>query len=136
MRKQRSRNTGIELAIRQLLHAAGMRYRVHRRPLPNLRREADIVFSSVKVAVFVDGCFWHGCPDHGTQPKSNAEWWRAKIAKNQVRGRDTTERLGAAGWVCLRIWEHEPPSLAADRILETVKQRRQARQPRGVSAPS
>src|SRR5689334_18622718 len=98
MSKQRSRNTGTEVSLRRVLHARGLRYRIHRRPLKGVRREADIVFMSARVAVFVDGCFWHGCPDHATWPRNNAEFWRAKIETNKRRDADTDARFEAAGW--------------------------------------
>jgi DNA mismatch endonuclease, patch repair protein len=120
MRGQRARNTATERALRSELHRRGLRYRVHRRPIPGLRREADVVFGRVRLAVFVDGCFWHGCPEHGTWPKSNADFWRQKIQGNRVRDRDTDERLRGEGWVVIRVWEHEAPTAAADRIQEAV----------------
>ncbi|WP_424190409.1 very short patch repair endonuclease [Actinokineospora sp. G85] len=120
MSRQRSRDTTVELALRKELHARGLRYRVHRRPLPGVRREADIVFGRVKVAVFVDGCFWHGCPRHVTWPKNNAEFWRAKIEANRTRDRDTDLRLAGNGWTVVRVWEHEDPIAAADRVHEAV----------------
>jgi DNA mismatch endonuclease (patch repair protein) len=110
------------MAIRRLVHARGMRYRVDA-ALPGMRRRADLLFTSSRVAVFVDGCFWHGCPEHGTRPKNNAAWWSAKIAANAERDRDTDRRLAAAGWAVLRIWEHEAPEAAAVRIAETVSNR-------------
>lgn len=76
----------------------------------------DIVFPRLRLAVFVDGCFWHGCPEHATQPRANARWWRAKIAENMDRDRDTNDRLERDGWTVLRIWEHEDTQLAADRV--------------------
>jgi DNA mismatch endonuclease (patch repair protein) len=78
------------------------------------------------VAVFVDGCFWHGCPTHGTWPKSNAEWWRAKIEANRARDVDTDARLTTGGWVAVRVWEHEAPTSAADRIEQILKSRRES----------
>jgi DNA mismatch endonuclease (patch repair protein) len=84
------------------------------------RRRADIVFRRARVAVFVNGCFWHGCPEHATWPKHNAEFWREKIRANQQRDRDTDERLGVAGWTVIRIWEHENPSDAADRVQRAL----------------
>jgi DNA mismatch endonuclease (patch repair protein) len=85
-----------------------------------MRRKADLVFSSARVAVFVDGCFWHACPDHGTQPKHNAAWWAEKIATNAERDRDTDRRLAADGWIVVRVWEHEVPEAAAARVAEAV----------------
>ncbi len=127
MSKQKSRNTGIEMALRKALHAAGLRYRVHRRPLESVRREADIVFIGAKVAVFVDGCFWHGCPDHATWPKTNPQFWRDKIEGNRRRDTDTDIRLAEAGWLAVRVWEHEAPHEAADRVREAVDGRRKDR---------
>ena len=123
MVNQRRRDTRPEMAIRRLVHARGMRYRVDA-ALPGMRRRADLLFTSSRVAVFVDGCFWHGCPEHGTRPKNNAAWWSVKIAANVERDRDTDLRLTAAGWVVLRIWEHEVPEAAAARIAENVAERR------------
>lgn len=124
MSQQKSRNTGIEVVLRQELHRRGLRYRVHRRPIPAVRREADIIFGPAKVAVFVDGCFWHGCPVHATWPKSNEQFWRNKIEGNERRDRDTDQRLAEAGWLPLRVWEHEAPSEAADRVGAAVAARR------------
>ncbi|MYW91863.1 very short patch repair endonuclease [Amycolatopsis rubida] len=124
MSKQKSRNTGIEMALRKILHAAGYRYRVHRRPVKGVRREADLVFGPSRVAVFVDGCFWHGCPEHGTWPKNNADYWRTKIETNRRRDANTDAVLLEAGWLPVRIWEHEATEVAASRVIETVKERR------------
>ncbi len=112
----RRRDTKPELAIRALLHRWGYRYRVDVAPVPGLRRRADILFPRVRLAVFVDGCFWHGCPIHGTWPKANAGWWRAKIEANRSRDRDTDSRLEEEGWYAVRVWEHEEPREAAERI--------------------
>lgn len=124
MARQRARDTATELALRRELHRLGLRYRVHRRPLPGVRREADVVFGPSQVAVFVDGCFWHGCPEHATWPRSNAQFWRAKIEGNRMRDIDTDRRLIEAGWVALRIWEHEDPVAAARRVWNVVATRR------------
>ncbi|MFB9927479.1 very short patch repair endonuclease [Amycolatopsis halotolerans] len=124
MSKQKSRNTGIEMALRKILHAAGFRYRVHRRPVKGVRREADLVFGPSRVAVFVDGCFWHGCPEHGTWPKNNADYWRTKIETNRRRDANTDALLLEAGWLSVRIWEHEASDVAASRVIETVQERR------------
>lgn len=118
------RDTKPELALRSALHRLGLRYFVHRRPISGLRREADIVFPRARVAVFVDSCFWHGCPDHMTWPEANASWWRSKIEGNYRRDRNTDARLAAAGWLSVRVWEHEAPNAAAVRIAEAVAVRR------------
>ena len=124
MRAVRQRDTRPELEIRSALHGLGMRYRLQQRPLPELDRRADIVFRSAEVAVFVDGCFWHRCPEHSTDPKANNEWWAAKLAANQRRDRDTDAALQEAGWAVVRVWEHEDPLKAALRIQEIVETRR------------
>ncbi len=123
MQTQRARDTTPELAVRRLLHAAGLRYRVDRQPLPELRRRADIVFGPARVAVFIDGCFWHSCPEHGNTPRANRAWWAAKLARNRARDADTDGHLVAAGWLPLRIWEHEPAEAAAERVRRIVEQR-------------
>lgn len=119
------RDTSAEIPIRRRLHAMGLRYRVDYPVLHSPRRRADIAFTRAKVAVFIDGCFWHGCPEHGTWPKRNAEFWREKIETNKQRDRDTNERLAALGWDVLRIWEHESPDDAAERIYRVVTSRAQ-----------
>lgn len=124
MKTARRRDTKPEMAIRSLLHARGLRYRVDVPPIEGMRSRADIVFAREKVAVFVDGCFWHLCPDHGTLPKANAEWWRAKLERNQARDEVTTASLSSGGWVVIRCWEHDAPSLAANRIERAVLSRR------------
>lgn len=112
------RDTTPELAIRSELHRRGLRFRVDRAPVPGLRSRADIVFGPAKVAVYVDGCFWHSCPEHGTRPKANAEWWERKLDRNQERDRETDCVLREHGWKVVRIWEHEDPVAAADRVVE------------------
>jgi DNA mismatch endonuclease (patch repair protein) len=82
----------------------------------NNRRTIDIAFTRAQLAVFVDGCFWHGCPQHGNMPTTNSDWWEWKLARNQNRDRDTDGLLGEAGWEVLRVWEHEPPAVAADSV--------------------
>jgi DNA mismatch endonuclease (patch repair protein) len=124
MSRQRARNTGIEVALRRELHRRGMRFRIHLRPLPGIRREADVIFTRAKVAVFVDGCFWHACPTHGTWPKNNEAFWRDKIMGNRARDTDTDSRLVAAGWLSVRVWEHEDPITAAERVALLVRDRR------------
>jgi DNA mismatch endonuclease (patch repair protein) len=116
------RDTVPEMALRRVLHRRGLRYYVHRRPLRELAREADLVFPAAKVAVFVDGCFWHGCPDHGRRDhRTNGWYWPEKIQRNWARDRDTDARLMAAAWVSVRIWEHENPEQAAARITGAVR---------------
>lgn len=116
----RRRDTGPELALRKLLHARGLRYRVAY-PVPGQRRRTiDIAFTKTKVAVFVDGCFWHGCPEHGTQPTANSGWWAVKIAANRARDADTDRALQEVGWLVQRVWEHEPPEEAAARIAKVL----------------
>lgn len=126
MSRQKSRDTQVEIALRRALHASGLRYRVHRRPVKGVRREADIVFGPSRVAVFVDGCFWHGCPEHVTWPTRNAEFWRSKIEGNRARDVDTDARLTEAGWQAVRVWEHEAIEDAAARVREIVRRRRAA----------
>ena len=87
-----------------------------------MRRRADLVFTGARVAVYVDGCFWHGCPTHGTSPKANKAWWADKIAANRARDVDTDRRLGKAGWTVLRVWEHDDPFAAAAIVSATVRQ--------------
>lgn len=124
MRANRSRDTGPEKRLRSALHALGLRFRVSARPIPSLNRTADIVFRPVRIAVFVDGCFWHGCTTHYTAPRANAEFWQAKVRRNQERDRQTDEQLAAAGWNVIRVWEHEDLSDAAIRIAAVVAERR------------
>lgn len=121
MRNTPTRDTPAELALRRLLHRAGLRYRVDHRPVPGIRRKADIVFTRAKVAVFVDGCFWHSCPTHATWPRANAQWWRDKLAGNVARDRDTDRRLTEAGWIVVRIWEHEAPEAAAAELIDLLR---------------
>lgn len=124
MRRTRRRDTPAEVAIRRLLHSMGLRYRIDLAPIAGLRRRADIVFSVAKVAVFVDGCFWHCCPRHASWPKANWRWWKAKLLGNVARDRDTDMRLRRAGWLVVRVWEHEQPARAATRIVRAVNRRR------------
>jgi DNA mismatch endonuclease (patch repair protein) len=120
MRCARRRDTTPELALRSRLHRLGLRYRVDISPLPGLRRRADLLFPRARVAVFVDGCFWHGCPIHGTWPKANAQWWRSKLEANQRRDHDTDRQLLERGWHVVRIWAHENPDLAAQTVVSVV----------------
>lgn len=127
MQAIRSRDTKPELLVRRLLHAQGLRYRVAARPVPDLRRTADIVFRPAKLAVFIDGCYWHGCPEHYVPPKTNAGYWSGKVLRNVTRDRDTDRRLRDAGWTVLRFWEHESPDDCALAIAAAVSLLREAR---------
>ena len=120
MSRQKKTGTRPEVTLRRLLHAQGLRYLVDARPLPDLRRSADLLFRGSRVAVFVDGCFWPGCPAHARATKSNTVWWRDKIERNRARDVETTAALQAAGWTVLRIWEHEAPQDAALRVRQAV----------------
>ncbi len=122
--KQRRRDTAPEIALRRELHRRGARFYVDRAPIRGLRRRADLVFPRRRVAVYVDGCFWHRCPEHATDPKNNAQWWADKLAGNVVRDRDTDARLSAAGWLVVRIWEHESPVTAADKVQAALAEPR------------
>ena len=124
MSRIRGSNTKIEVLLRKALHARGLRYRVSAKPLTGLRRTADLVFPRAKVAVFLDGCFWHGCPEHHTVAAANAKFWADKVSGNRARDRDTDARLKEAGWVSVRVWEHEDPVEAARRVQDVVRARR------------
>ncbi len=117
----RKRDNGPEMAVRRLLHAAGLRYRVAW-PVPGQRRRTiDIAFTKARLAVFIDGCFWHGCPLHATSPKANAVWWAAKISTNRARDADVTGQLQELGWTVLRFWEHEDAEDVVSRIRSHVR---------------
>ncbi len=121
MQANRSRDTRPELEVRRALHRLGLRYRVAIAPEPGLRRRADIVFTRARVAVFIDGCFWHGCPKHGRSTfNHNVEYWSAKIAANVARDADTNTKLYAAGWQVLRYWEHEDVEDVVEEIRRTL----------------
>jgi len=124
MKAAKPKDTAPEMALRSALHKKGLRFRIDVKPIKELNRKADIVFRHVKVAIFVDGCFWHGCPIHGTQAKANAEFWALKIKQNQERDKDTVIRLEAAGWRVIRVWEHEDPEEIAQEIYDIVVKRK------------
>lgn len=124
MKSNRSRDTRPEMAVRSAVHGLGLRYRVNVRPEPSLRRTADLVFRSAKVAVFVDGCFWHSCPIHRTRPKANDRFWSEKLGRTIARDSETTDALEEAGWLVLRFWEHEDPEEVAERVRQAVVSRR------------
>ena len=121
MQANRSRDTKPELEVRRGLHRLGLRYRVAIKPEPFLRRRADIVFTRARVAIFIDGCFWHGCPEHGRSSfNHNVDYWPAKIAANAARDVETNARLREAGWLVLRFWEHEDAADVVDAIQRVV----------------
>lgn len=120
MSNLRTSDTKPELALRSALHHRGLRFKVNDRQLPG---KPDVVFTRARIAVQVDGCFWHGCPKHAITPKSNTEWWTSKILANQKRDRRNDEALESDGWLVIRVWEHEDPELAAERIAEAWRAR-------------
>jgi DNA mismatch endonuclease, patch repair protein len=121
MSRQARRNTSPELAIRHLLFAGGYRYRVHY-PVPGMpRRSIDVAFPGAQLAVFVDGCYWHGCKRHKTIPRANHEWWEAKLANNRARDRDTDRWLKRRGWTIVRAWEHEGPNVVVARVESNLR---------------
>lgn len=124
MSRLKRSGTTPEMALRRELHRRGLRYRVQVKVPGNNRRTIDIAFTRQRVAVFVDGCFWHGCPEHGTRPTTNSQWWEWKIARNQERDRDTDRLLDEAGWASLRVWEHVTVSSAADSVQRRLDERR------------
>jgi len=135
MRGNRSKDTLAELAVRRALHAKGLRYRVNMRPLPELRRTADVVFTRAKVAVFIDGCFWHACPTHYVEPKVNVDYWRPKIERNRARDLETSGRLEGAGWIVLRFWEHHAPEAVVQEICGVVRATQAPNAPCRMSVP-
>lgn len=120
----RGSETKPEVALRSALHRRSLRFRKHVAPLPGLRCQADIVFSRWKIAVFVDGCFWHSCPEHATHPKANATWWWEKLAQTERRDRRNDQLLADAGWTVIRVWEHEDPESAARRVEQALRRAR------------
>lgn len=136
MSRAARRDTAPEVALRKELHRRGMRFRVVY-PVPgNRRRSIDVAFTRAKVAVFVDGCFWHGCPEHGSQPTANKGWWEAKLQANTARDRDTDRLLAEAGWRVLRIWEHASASEAADIVAAALHETEAASGPGSSSPPA
>lgn len=128
MKATPQRDTPPEMELRKELHSRGLRYRVDRSMRPITRGRPDIVFPTEEVAVFVDGCFWHLCPEHGSIPDSNSDWWRSKLEANAKRDERHTRELEEAGWKVIRIWEHEDLIEAADRVEEIVTERREDRE--------
>jgi DNA mismatch endonuclease, patch repair protein len=121
MQGNRGTDTRPEVALRSALHRLGLRFFKNRRPVMSIRHRADVVFPTRQVAVFVDGCFWHCCPEHGNTPRTNSEYWRAELDRNRERDERVDVLLAAAGWRVIRIWEHEHPESAAERVRAAVE---------------
>ncbi|MFM9274628.1 very short patch repair endonuclease [Pseudarthrobacter sp. NKDBFgelt] len=124
MTRIRGRDTRPEVALRKELRALRLGYRLHKRPIPSYRRTGDVLFPGAKVVVMVDGCFWHRCPEHYRPATQRAAFWDQKINENVERDRQTDRFLSERGWLVIRVWEHEVPSVAAQRIAEMVQMRR------------
>jgi DNA mismatch endonuclease (patch repair protein) len=120
MKSNRGKDTKLELRVRRALHARGLRYRLQRKVPGSSRRTIDIAFPRQRIAVFIDGCFWHGCPIHHTVAKTNGDFWAAKVTRNRQRDRDTERMLAEAGWTTLRFWEHQSTEEIADAIVESL----------------
>lgn len=127
MKRVRQQGTTAEMRLRKELFRLGLRYRVNYKILEMPRRTVDIAFPRQRLAIFVDGCFWHGCPEHGSWPKLNAEFWRDKINTNRIRDADTDHRLRALGWNVIRVWEHEVPGDVATRVAVHIRGSRKSR---------
>lgn len=125
MEANRRADTKPELALRAALHAHGLRFRKDYPVRLNGGRPTrlDVAFTRARVAVLLDGCFWHSCPVHGQTPKENAEYWRPKLERNRARDRFVTAALAADGWTVVRVWEHEDVAEAADRVVAAVTNR-------------
>ena len=124
MEAAKPKDTLPEMKLRTALEQLGKDFEVDVKPIEDLQRKADILFREDKVAVFVDGCFWHGCPMHGTLAKANAEFWIDKIKRNKERDKDTNQRFEAAGWTVIRVWEHEDPIEASMKIAKIIERKR------------
>ena len=135
MRANRRKDTKPELALRRALHARGFRYRKdYRLDLTGARVRPDIAFTARRVAVFVDGCFWHCCPEHGSQPANNTWYWQPKLARNVERDRAADAALAEAGWRVVRVWEHEPVEAAVEVVMGALAQSSAAGRPKGRAA--
>jgi DNA mismatch endonuclease, patch repair protein len=125
MQSNRSRDTTPEVALRSSLHRRGLRFRKHVRPIPGLACTVDVLFPTERLAVFIDGCYWHSCPQHASLPITNGDWWRAKLAATRERDQRNTQTLKNAGWTVLRIWEHEDVEVAAVHVSEVLQRIRE-----------
>lgn len=124
MRANRGVDTGPEVRLRSLVHRAGLRYAIDVRPESDINRRADLVFRDTKVAVFVNGCFWHGCPKHYSSPKSNMRYWSEKVRRNRERDIETRFLLKHRGWRVLVFWEHQPAESCSARVVSVVSERK------------
>jgi len=124
MRANRGVDTGPEIRLRSLVHKAGLRYAIDVRPEADINRRADLVFRAAKVAVFVNGCFWHGCPKHYSSPKSNKRYWSEKVRRNRARDVETRFLLKRRGWRVLVFWEHQPAQSCSERVVSVVSERK------------
>lgn len=122
MQSNRGRDTSFELRVRRELHRRGLRYRVDTAPLARLRSRVDILFPGVRIAVYLDGCFWHACPIHGVTPNAHADHWAPKLAANKQRDVEAVDALQAAGWTVLRFWEHEDNAAVVSTIEAAVRE--------------
>jgi len=129
MQANRKWNSKPEVVLRQALHARGLRYRIHTTPGQASKCIADIVFATERIAIFIDGCFWHGCPDHTKPPRTNSDYWGPKIRGNRERDIRTDRLLAETGWLSIRVWEHDDPATAARVIAESVRRRRALTRP-------
>lgn len=116
-------SSGPELAVRRELHRRGLRFRLHPATLPG---RPDVVLTRARLAIFIDGCFWHCCPQHGVMPRNNRDWWQTKLHRNVERDREKDVALAALGWRTMHFWEHERPHDVADVIERTWRQLRDA----------
>ncbi len=130
MHGNRARDTKPELLVRSALHASGLRFRVDYRPSTTSRSRGDVVFTRLRLVVFVDGCFWHSCPAHATTPSSNVDYWGPKLARNRERDAEATALLQSEGWTVLRFWEHEAPEAVASVVTRRARRLRD-----GLAAP-
>lgn len=129
MHNTRQRDTPVEMRVRLLLLERRLAFEVDRSIAGVTRSRPDLVFLEERVAVFLDGCFWHSCPVHGTTPHANRGWWLEKLAANVKRDRRHDRELRTAGWLVLRFWEHEDPILVVDTIEDRVRERRSSTRP-------
>ena len=123
MKSVRQTGTKPENHIHEELLRRGLQLQTSTRPISEIRLTADFVFPSEKLSVFIDGCFWHGCPDHFKLPLTNRDWWEEKVSETVRRDRRQTAKLNDAGWSVVRIWEHETPSAAVDKIIAALSPR-------------